>query len=458
MTGLLTVDELRDLHKRGEVDTVICAIPDHQGRLVGKRLRTEVFFDVALGSEGINGSLFLLCVDMEMEPRDGYALTGWQNGFPDFRFVPDLTTLRLIPWQHKTALVICDAALPESDTLVEAAPRTILRRQIERAAKSGLSAKFATELEFYLFRGSLEEAWATKYASLVPNSRYRSDYNVFQGTLVEDFTREARESLSAADLEVESSKPEWGFGQQEITTRYADAMTMADRHTIFKSGIKEIAVKHGLIASFMAKPFIEDVGSSCHIHASVWDASGTKPVGWSEGRPNHMSETMAQFLAGSIASARDFAVTLAPTINSYKRIQPESFAPVTLCYGMDNRTCSHRVVGRGLSFRFENRIGGADAHPYIALAGLIAGGLHGIERELELAPPITGNAYDETGLETFPRSLSEAVALFKASDTAREAFGGAAHAHLCNFFATEDEDFRYRAVTDWERVRYLERI
>lgn len=458
MTGLLTIDELKELHRRGEVETVICAIPDHVGRLVGKRVRTQVFLDIALGGEGLFGSLFLLCVDMEMEPRDGYALTGWQNGFPDFRFVPDLSTLRLIPWQDKTALVICDACEAEGDALVEVAPRTILRRQIERAAKLGLSVKCATELEFYLFRGSLDDAWKSRYADLAPTSRYRSDYHIFQGTLEEGFTRAVREGLSAAGLEIESSKPEWGLGQQEINGRYGDAMTIADRHVIFKTGIKEIAVKHGLMATFMAKPFIEDVGSSCHVHISVWDEAGKKPLGWSAEGHDHMSDLMAHFLAGSLASARSLAVTLAPTINSYKRIQPESFAPVTIGYGIDNRTCSHRVIGKGPSYRFENRIPGADVHPHIALAGLLAGGLDGVERQLALPPSVSGNAYDQPALETFPRSLGEAVALFRSSDLARAAFGGTVHDHLTTFYATEDEDFRYRTVTDWERMRYFERI
>lgn len=458
MNGLLSIDELRDLHAQGAVETVICAIPDHWGRLVGKRVRTQTFLDVALGDEGLHGSLFLLCVDMEMEPREGYALTGWQNGFPDFRFQPDLSTLRLIPWQERTALVICDACVAESDTLVEVAPRTILRRQVERAAAMGLSVKCATELEFYLYRGSLDAAWQSRYADLQATSRYRSDYHIFQGTLEEGFTREAREALSAAGLEIEFSKPEWGLGQQEINTRYADALTMADRHAIFKTGIKEIAVRHGMMATFMAKPSFEDVGSSCHIHVSLWDADGNTPTGWDAQGPSHMSATMAQFLAGSIATSRDFAVTLAPTVNSYKRIQPESFAPVGLSYGVDNRTCSHRLIGHGPSFRFENRIPGADVHPHIALAGLIAGGLAGVEGTWEPGAPLQGNAYDAKGIDSFPRSLQEAVELFRDSKTARAAFGAEVHDHLGVFYATEDEDFRFRCVTDWERMRYFERI
>lgn len=458
MTGLLTLDELGELHRRGEIETVICALPDLYGRLVGKRVRTGIFLSVALRDEGLHGSLAVLCLDMDMEPRQSFALSGWRDGFRDFRFSPDVTTLRKIPWQDKTALVMCDACHEGSDALVEEAPRTILRRQIERAAKLGLATKTATELEFYLFQGSLDEAWRTRYANLVPTSRYRSDYHIFQGTLQERFTRDARESLSGAGLEIESSKPEWGLGQQEISTRYGDPMDVADRHAIFKTGIKEIAVKHGLMATFMAKPFIDDVGSSCHIHVSLCDASNDKPICWSAEAPHHMSGIMAQFLAGSLATSRDLAVTVAPTVNSYKRMQPDSFAPTSIGFGLDNRTCSHRIVGHGSSYRFESRLPGADANAHIAIAGLIAGGMHGVVQKLPPLAAVSGNAYGQKSLQTFPRSLGEAVGLFKASKLAREAFGDAVHDHLTKFYASEDEQFQFHAVTDWERVRYFERV
>ncbi len=458
MSGLLSIDDLRDRHRRGEIETVVCAIPDLYGRLVGKRVRTSVFLDTALGSEGLHGSIAVLCLDMEMEPRQQFALSGWQDGFRDFRFAPDLATLRMLPWQHKTAFVMCDAYHEGSDDLVEEAPRTILLRQIERAANLGLSAKFATELEFYLFHGSPDEAWKARYQNLTPTSRYRSDYHILQGSYIEDFARDARESLAGAGLEIEFSKPEWGLGQQEINSRYGDAMSVADRHAIFKTGIKEIAVKHGLIATFMAKPFIEDVGSSCHIHASVWDADGVAAIGWQEGAPHNMSDALARFLAGSIATSRELAVTLAPTINSYKRIQPDSFAPTGIGFGMDNRTCSHRVIGHGSSYRFENRLPGADVNPYIALAGMLAAGHHGVKRELRLPPVVTGSAYANANLDRFPRSLGEAAELFSQSTFARQAFGDAVHDHLSKFYLTECEEFNFRTVTDWERMRYFERI
>ncbi len=458
MPAPLELEALKALGEQGEIETVICAIPDHWGRLVGKRLPLQTFLKVALGDEGLHGSLFLLCVDMEMEPRDGYALTSWETGFPDFRFAPDLSTLCRIPWQEKTAMVICDVCEEDSDTLVEVAPRTILRRQIEQAGRLGLSIQCATELEFYLYHAGLDQAWADGYRSLRPTSRYRSDYHVFQGTLTEDFARDVREGMNAAGVEVEFSKPEWGLGQQEINTRYTDAMRMADRHIIFKTGIKELAVKHGLIATFMAKPFFEEVGSSCHVHLSLWDQAGETAMGYDEQAENGVSQTMAAFLAGSIATAKDFAPTLAPTINAYKRIQPESFAPTRLAWGLDNRTCSHRVIGHGASFRFENRIPGADLHPYTGLAGLIAGGLHGIESDMALPQPLAANAYATEGLEVFPRSLQQAIEHFVKSPIVSQRLGEAAKSHLLNFYRTECDDFIFATVTDWERMRYFERI
>lgn len=458
MSGILSLDELKALAEKGEVETVICAIPDHWGRLVGKRLRVKTFFDVALSDEGLHGSLFLLCVDMEMEPREGYALTGWGDGFPDFRFAPDLDTLRLVPWQEKTALVICDACQEDTDELVEVAPRSILKRQIARAAERDLSIKCATELEFYLYKATVDEAWKARYEDLEPASRYRSDYHIFQGTLMEGFARDVREHLAAAGVEIEFSKPEWGLGQQEINTRYSDALTMADRHVIFKMGVKEIAAKHGFIATFMAKPYVDDVGSSCHIHASLWDKEGKTPIGWDAEAPNHFSETFNHFLGGSMAATKDLAVTLAPTVNSYKRIQPESFAPTGIAVGIDNRTCSHRIVGHEAGFRFENRIPGADVHPHIALSSILAAGIHGIDNAIPAPEPLAENAYEVPSLERVAQTFTEAIGHFRDSSIAQEAYGDTAFRHLLNFYHTENDDFQRQSVTDWERARYFERI
>ncbi len=457
-SGKITLDELRALADRGEIDTVICAFPDHWGRLVGKRLRVRTFFDVALADEGLHGSLFLLCVDMEMEPREGYSVTDWTRGFQDFRFAPDLATLRVIPWQERTALVLCDVYEETGDALVPVAPRSILKRQLERAKALGLSMKCATELEFYLFRNSLQEAWDKGYEALDPVSRYRADYHIFQGTLVEDFTRSVRENLTGANIEVEFSKPEWGFGQQEINLRYADALEMADRHVIFKSAVKEIAARQGWSATFMAKPYFEDVGSSCHIHVSLWNEDGSQPVGWDDSQPHNFSEAMGYFLGGSVATARDFTVAFAPTVNSYKRLQPETFAPTSIAIGADNRTCSHRLVGHGPSFRFENRTPGADVQPYIAIAAMIAGGLHGLENKIDPPAPYDGNAYEDPDLDRIAPTLTEAITAFRNSAIAREALGVDVHDHLVNLYTTENDDFQMRTVTDWERRRYFERI
>ncbi|MEQ9491299.1 MAG: glutamine synthetase family protein [Alphaproteobacteria bacterium] len=454
----VSVDELKSLVDRGEVNTIICAAPDHWGRLIGKRLQPRTFFDVALRDEGLHGSLFLMCVDMEMEPRDGYAVSDWTRGFQDFRFVPDLNTLRVIPWQPATAIVICDLYEEKSDSMISVAPRSILKNQLKRAASHGISLKCATELEFFLYRNSLEDAWNKRYTGLEPLSRYRSDYNIFQGTQIDDFAVDVRQMLSQADVEVESSKPEWGFGQQEINLRYTEALEMADRHSLFKMAVKEIAAKKGWIATFMAKPYFEDVGSSCHIHVSLWDKEGQKPLGWDESKDGNLSDTMNRFLGGTMAATRDFTVCYAPTVNSYKRLQPETFAPTKIAVGDDNRTCSHRLCGHGNSFRFENRIPGADVQPYIAISAAIASGLHGLTEDIAAPTLYAGNTYEDTDLEEISTSYGGAIDSFGNSSVAKAAFGEDAHAHLTQFYATEHDDFQRFTVTDWERIRYFERI
>lgn len=456
--GKVSVDELKKLVQQGEINTIICAAPDHYGRLVGKRLQPKTFLNTALSDEGLHGSLFLMCVDMEMEPREGYGVTDWTRGFQDFRFVPDLNTLRVIPWQPKSAMVICDLYQEHGDELIAVAPRSILKNQIARAAEAGISMKCATELEFFLYANSLEDSWEKKYENLTPVSRYRSDYGVFQGTLVDDFAVQVRELVSEADVEVEFSKPEWGLGQQEINLRYADALEMADRHVIFKMAIKEIAAKKGWTATFMAKPYIEEVGSSCHIHVSLWDRAGKKPIGWDSSRPNNFSATMDRFLGGTVAATKDFTVCYAPTVNSYKRLQPETFAPTRIAVGDDNRTCSHRLCGRGESFRFENRIPGADVQPYIAISAAIASGLHGLANDLQSPQPYDGNAYEDTALDVVATSYGDAIESFKASRIVREGFGADVQDHLAQFYGWEHDDFQRMTVTDWERVRYFERI
>ena len=397
MARIDSMDDIRALWQKGELETVVCAIPDIWGRLVGKRVRVPTFLDVALGSEGLHGSLYLFCVDVDMDPQDGYALTDWERGFQDCRFVPDLSTLRTIPWMEKTAVVVCDAYYEDSDEIVPMAPRSILKRQVARAREAGLSLKCATELEFYLFRDSFQEAWDKRYEGLSPTSRFRSDYHVLQSTMDESFIGRARELITEAGVEVEFSKPEWGLGQQEINLRYDEALEMADRHTLYKTWIKELAALDGMSATFMAKPFFEDVGSSCHVHASLWSEDGRQAVGWQADAEDQMSDTMGGFLGGLVAHSRDFTVFFAPNINSYKRIQPDSFAPTSLAVGLDNRTCGFRLIGHGDSFRVENRIPGADVNPYLAIAGMIAAGLAGLEGGAARPSPLPGQCLSRPG-------------------------------------------------------------
>ena len=456
--GKVTLNRLKELVEKSEIDTVVCAAPDHYGRLVGKRLRAKTFFNSALKEEGLHGSLFLMTVDMEMEPREGYEVTDWNRGFQDFRFVPDLNTLRIIPWQNKTALVFCDLFHETSNELIPIAPRSILKSQISRASKLGLSIKCATELEFFLYANDLNESWSKKYENLTPVSRFRSDYGIFQGTLIEDFSMRVRELVSAADVEVEFSKPEWGLGQQEINLRYAEALEMADRHVLFKMATKEIAAQQGWTATFMAKPYIDEVGSSCHIHLSLWDEQGTKPLSWCSKSPNNISQIMSSFLGGTIAATSDFTACYAPTVNSYKRLQPETFAPTKIALGDDNRTCSHRLCGHADSFRFENRIPGADVQPYIAISAAIASGLYGITNGLKSPKLYVGNAYQDNKLKNVATSFSDAINRFKSSDIVLEGFGKEVKDHLSNFYTSENDDFQRMTVTDWERMRYFERI
>jgi glutamine synthetase len=456
--GRLGLEELRDQIERGRIETVICAMPDLWGRLVGKRVTAKAFLTTVLGDEGLHGSLYLFVVDMDMDPRPGYALTSWENGFLDCRFVPDLDTLRVIPWLAKTALVICDPHHEDRDEAVAVAPRVILRRQLERLEAAELRLRCATELEFFVFRDTYEEAWNQRYRDLRPMSYYRSDYHILQSTKDDWFVRRVRDFMDAAGLDVEFSKSEWGLGQQEVNLRYCDALEMADRHLLYKNGVKEIAALDGLSASFMAKPSIDEIGSSCHVHCSLWDIDGERPLFWDEDAPDHLSGLSRHFIAGQISHGRELAVLLAPNVNSYKRFQAENFAGVALAWGLDNRTCGLRVIGEHSSLRVEHRIPGADVNPYLTIAALVAAGLHGIESRLECPPRFDGNAYDAAALPQVPGSLDEALALFEGSAFARDAFGDEAFEHLVNFFRQELDAFRRETVTDWELVRYFERV
>jgi glutamine synthetase len=442
----VTLEELRAAVEEGSVDTVLLAITDMQGRLQGKRLTASFFIDEVLehGAEGCN---YLLAVDVDMNTVDGYAMASWEGGYGDMVLVPDLETLRPVPWQEGTALCLADVRWHDGSEVL-ASPRQVLRRQLERLAQRGWTALAGTELEFIVFLDSYEEAWHKGFRDLRPANLYNVDYSLLGTARVEPLIRRIRNSMSAAGLVVEDSKGECNFGQHEINFRYADALRTADQHSIFKNGAKEIAAVEGMAISFMAK-FDQREGNSCHIHFSLADEQG--PLFARE------QALFDAFLAGQLACLRELTLLLAPNVNSYKRYAAASFAPTTVAWGRDNRTCSLRVVGHGPSRRFENRVGGADLNPYLALSALIASGLHGVEAGLELEPALEGNAYADTGHPRVPSTLHDARELFAGSVVAREAFGEEVVAHYLNNADVELTAFG-SAVTDWERFRGFERL
>jgi len=449
-TPPLRTDELRVLVERGEIDTVVLAFPDMQGRLQGKRFAAPFFLDEVLehGTEGCN---YLLAVDTDMNTVDGFAMSSWSNGYGDFAMRPDLTTLRRIPWHEGTALVMADLAWDDGSP-VAAAPRQILRRQLERLAAHGLSAHVGTELEFIVFKDTYEQAWDRNYRGLTPANQYNIDYSVLGTGRIEPLLRRIRNEMAAAGLTVESAKGECNPGQHEIVFRYDEALVTCDQHAVYKTGAKEIAAQEGVALTFMAK-YNEREGNSCHLHLSLQDSEGHSVMAGEDGT---MSPVMRHFLAGQLAALRDFSLLYAPNINSYKRFQPGSFAPTAVAWGHDNRTCALRVVGHGRSMRFENRLPGGDVNPYLAVAGLVAAGLHGIRHELELPDACEGNAYT-AGYEQVPTTLREAAALWESSEVAREAFGEDVVAHYRNMARVELDAFD-AAVTDWELRRSFERL
>ncbi|MFF2064884.1 glutamine synthetase family protein [Streptomyces sp. NPDC058200] len=450
-TPPLGVEELRILVESGEIDTVVLAFPDMQGRLQGKRFAAPFFLEEVLehGSEGCN---YLLAVDTEMNTVDGYAMSSWDRGYGDFAMRPDLSTLRRIPWNEGTALLIADLAWSDGSPVV-AAPRQILRRQLERLAEHGYTAHVGTELEFIVFKDTFEQAWDSHYRGLTPANQYNVDYSVLGTGRIEPLLRRIRNEMAAAGLTVESAKGECNPGQHEIAFKYDEALVTCDQHAVYKTGAKEIASQEGVSLTFMAK-YNEREGNSCHIHLSLQDEDGTNVMA-GDG-PGGMSPVMRHFLAGQLAALRDFSLLYAPTINSYKRFQPGSFAPTAVAWGYDNRTCSLRVVGHGRSMRFENRLPGGDVNPHLAVAGLVAAGLYGIENELELPEACAGNAYS-AGYEQVPTTLREAAELWENSPIARAAFGDEVVAHYRNMARVEVEAFD-AAVTDWELRRSFERL
>ncbi|GAA1990745.1 glutamine synthetase family protein [Amycolatopsis minnesotensis] len=450
-TGMLTLDRLRELVAAGAVDTVLVAMTDMQGRLQGKRCAAEYFLNevVPHATEACN---YLLAVDVDMNTVDGFAMSSWERGYGDFVLRPDLSTLRHVPWHEGTVLVLCDVEWVEGGE-VSASPRQILRRQLDRLAERGLAAFVGTELEFILFDDTYEDAWRRGYHGLTGSNQYNVDYSLLGTARVEPLLRRIRNAMTGAGMYVESAKGECNLGQQEIAFRYTDALATCDNHGIYKTGAKEIAAQDGKSLTFMAK-YDEREGNSCHIHVSLRSADGEAVLAGD--RPGGFSELMEHFIAGQLACLREFTYFLAPNINSYKRFVPGSFAPTAVAWGTDNRTCALRVVGHGPSLRVENRVPGGDVNPYLAVAALIAAGLHGIEHELPLEPELTGNAY-ESGKPTVPTTLREAAALLEGSELARAAFGEDVVAHYLNAARVELAAFD-AAVTDWERIRGFERL
>jgi glutamine synthetase len=477
--GRLEIDELVREVEAGRIETVVTALPDLYGRLVGKRI-TGAFFLEEVARHGMHCCDYLLACDMEMDPTPGYAYTNWAKGYGDLHAVPDLGTLRHAAWLEQSAIVLCDAVADDATgELVAVAPRSILKRQLARAAALGFAAKTGSELELYLFRDGYDEARGKRYHELRPYGGYIEDYHVLSGTFAEPVLGAIRRLVDASAIPVEFSKGEWGPGQHEINLRYAPALEMADRHVLYKQAAKEIAAQQGCSITFMAKWHEALAGSSLHVHVSLWtpedrpafapqasEASAQRAAGErsSSGGAEPLPGTALEaapsfrwFLGGLLAHARELAWCFAPTPNSYKRYKAGTFAPTRIAWSVDNRTCGFRVVGRGPSLRVECRIPGADANPYLAYAALLAAGLDGIERRTEPGPAFVGDAYQANELPSVPTSLPEAIAELERSTFAREAFGAPVVEHLLHFARTELAAYE-TAVTDFERIRYFERI
>jgi glutamine synthetase len=434
----------------GRIDTVIVAITDIQGRLQGKRIHGQHFLD-EIAHHGTEGCSYMLAVDVDMNPVEGFEMASWATGYGDFVMVPDFGTLRHVPWHPGTVMVQADVRW-EDGTDVVASPRQILKRQLQRVDNAGLSAHVGTELEFLTFTDSYEQAWDSGYRNLTPANQYNVDYSILGTSRIEPLLRRIRLAMAGAGMTVESSKGECNYGQHEIVFRYSDALTACDDHVVYKNGAKEIAAQEGMAITFMAK-YDEREGSSCHIHLSLREAGLPILAG---DDPQGLSATGRHFIAGQMAHLREVSLAFAPNINSYKRFVAGSFAPTAIAWGRDNRTCTLRLVGREQSLRLENRAPGADANPYLAVAAMIAAGLDGIERELPLPDPHAGDAY-QLRTERMPDSLDEAVRLWAESAFVTEVFGPAVQQHYANAARVELRSYA-AAVTDWERYRGFERL
>ncbi|MEP3280429.1 MAG: glutamine synthetase family protein [Stappiaceae bacterium] len=454
MAGKLTFDELKQAVAAGEIDTVIAAQVDMQGRLMGKRFQAEYFLDSA--HEETHSCNYLLATDMEMETVPGYKATSWEAGYGDYTMKPDLSTLRLTPWLEGTALVLCDVHDHSTHAEVPHSPRAILKNQIARLEKLGMKPFMATELEFFLFKESFEEAQQNGYRGMTPISAYNEDYHIFQTTKEEDVMRAIRNGLQGADVPVENTKGEAFAGQAEVNVRYAEALDMADRHVLIKNACKEIAWQKGRAISFMAKWDTDAAGNSSHIHQSLWSLEG-KPLFHDENAEHGMSELMEHYLAGLLHHASAITYFLAPNINSYKRFQAGTFAPTKAIWSLDNRTAGYRICGADTkAVRVECRVGGADLNPYLAMAALIAAGIDGIEQKMPLEGAYVGDAYAETNVREIPSTLRGATQTLDDSKMLRDAFGNEVIDHYVH--AAKWEQIEYdRRVTDWEVGRGFER-
>jgi len=448
----MSLEVLRALVDSRDVDTVVCAFTDAYGRQLGKRLDAR-FFVEHTADQGTHACDYLLTVDLPMEPVSGYGIASWEQGYGDMHLVPDLTTLRLAAWSPGTAWVICDLAHGDSGRPIDVGPRSILNAQLQRAAQMGLSAMAASELEFFMYTDSYRTLAASGYERLEPAGWYIEDYHLLQGARVEPYVGEVRRALNASGIAVESSKGEWGRGQHEINIVYREVAEMADQHATMKHAMKEIADRHGISVTFMAKPHTDEAGSSCHVHLSLWDQHRNL-FAEPDGTP---SDLFRWFLGGWMHHAAELMVCYAPTVNSYKRYQDGSWAPTALAWSTDNRTTGFRIVGHDQSLRIECRIPGADANPYLLYAAVLASGLDGIEHRIEPPAEFSGDAYRSDTLTSLPTSLEAANRLFADSDFVRRVFGATVVDHYQHFFATEALAYR-RTVTDFERSRYFEQI
>jgi glutamine synthetase len=448
-----TLDQLKADVKAGTIDTVLVAFPDMQGRLIGKRFQAEFFLDGAI--DETHGCDYLLANDIDMEPVPGYEAANWAKGYGDFVMKPDLATLMKAAWLEGTAIILADLVDHHHHEPIPHSPRAILKAQLKRLEKLGLTANFASELEFYLFDESFRSAWDKGYRNLTTAGYYIQDYHIFQTTKEEGVLRAMRRQLQASGIPVENSKGEWGPGQEELNVRYADALTMADRHVVMKNAMKEIAHNHGKAITFMAKWDFGLAGSSSHIHMSL--AKGGKNAFVDSKDKLGMSDLMKHFMQGLLTYAGDITYFLAPFINSYKRFQAGTFAPTKAIWSSDNRTAGFRLCGENTKgVRVECRIGGADLNPYLAYAALIAAGLKGVEDKLPLEPAFTGDAYVGEKLREVHKTLRDAVAAMQNSSMLREAFGEPVIGHYVH--TGNWEQFEYdRRVTDWELKRGFER-